>query len=160
MRGGFPRATGARRAAVGAVEGIEEAYRVHITPMALSFTDYESRLKLARSQLDEKIWSGAWAREKANPLEQVVEYALSEEVEERELPTLVAVPDQQPAAPDEPLEKLTTREQEVALLVARGLTNRRIALELSISEHTVANHVRKILKKLGLRSRAQISTSS
>jgi non-specific serine/threonine protein kinase len=44
----------------------------------------------------------------------------------------------------------------VALLVGRGLINRQIAEELSISEHTVANHVRKILKKLGLRSRAQI----
>jgi DNA-binding NarL/FixJ family response regulator len=48
----------------------------------------------------------------------------------------------------------------VALLVGRGLTNRQIAQELSISEHTVANHVRKILNKLGLRSRIQISSFS
>jgi len=47
----------------------------------------------------------------------------------------------------------------VALLVGRRLTNRQIAQELSIPEHTVANHVRKILKKLGLRSRAQIFSS-
>jgi predicted ATPase/DNA-binding SARP family transcriptional activator/DNA-binding CsgD family transcriptional regulator len=144
----------------GAVEGIEEDYGVHLTPMALSFTDYEGRLKLARSQLDEEAWSRAWAEGKAMPQERAVEYALSEEEEEHEPPTLDAVPDQQPPAPDESSERLTTREQEVALLVARGLTNRRIALELSISEHTVANHVRKILKKLGLRSRAQISSSS
>ena len=51
---------------------------------------------------------------------------------------------------------LTRREQEVVVLIARGLTNHQIAKELSISEHTVANHVRRILKKLGLRSRAQI----
>jgi DNA-binding CsgD family transcriptional regulator len=37
------------------------------------------------------------------------------------------------------------------------MTNPQIALELSISEHTAATHVRRILKKLRLRSRAQIS---
>jgi DNA-binding NarL/FixJ family response regulator len=41
-------------------------------------------------------------------------------------------------------------------LVARGLTNRQIAQELSISERTAGNHVAKILRKLELRSRAQI----
>ena len=68
----------------------------------------------------------------------------------------------QPAAsvPEESPPALSRREREVALLIGRGLTNRRIAKELSISEHTVAAHVRKILKKLGLRSRAQIPPSS
>jgi DNA-binding NarL/FixJ family response regulator len=41
--------------------------------------------------------------------------------------------------------------------VARGLTNRLIARELSISERAAEQHVRNILKKLGLRSRAQIA---
>jgi predicted ATPase/DNA-binding SARP family transcriptional activator/DNA-binding CsgD family transcriptional regulator len=52
---------------------------------------------------------------------------------------------------------LTRREEEVAALVARGLTNRQIGSELSISEHTVANHVARMLRRLGLRSRAQLS---
>jgi len=85
---------------------------------------------------------------------QAIEYALSDE-EEREPPTLI--PQQHPP-PDERTKSLTRREREVALFVARGLTNRRIASELSISKHTVANHVRKILKKMGLRSKAQIGT--
>ncbi len=90
-------------------------------------------------------------------LEQAVGYALSEE-EERDAPTLVAVAEQQPPLPaDEPTEWLTPREQEVALLVGRGLTNRRIAQELSISERTVENHIGKILKKLGFSSRARIA---
>jgi non-specific serine/threonine protein kinase len=76
---------------------------------------------------------------------------------EREPPTLVAVPEQQPPPADEPTERLTAREQEVALLVGRGLTNRRIAKELSISERTAENHVGRILKKLGLHSRAQVA---
>jgi non-specific serine/threonine protein kinase len=44
----------------------------------------------------------------------------------------------------------------VAVLVGRGFTNRRIAQELGISEHTAITHVRNILKKLGFTSRAQI----
>ena len=57
---------------------------------------------------------------------------------------------------DERSSPLTRREIEVAGLAAQDLTNRQIAAALSISEHTAANHVRKILKKLGLRSRTQI----
>ena len=51
---------------------------------------------------------------------------------------------------------LTTREYEVALLIARGLTNRQIGDELIISERTVDTHVQNILGKLGLVSRAQV----
>jgi non-specific serine/threonine protein kinase len=54
--------------------------------------------------------------------------------------------------------KLSRREREVVTLVARGLTNRQISAELSISERTAGNHVAKILRKLGLRSRTQIVT--
>jgi non-specific serine/threonine protein kinase len=53
---------------------------------------------------------------------------------------------------------LTAREQEVAALLARGLTNRQVSTKLSISERTAGNHVAKILKKLGLNSRAQIAS--
>ncbi len=53
--------------------------------------------------------------------------------------------------------RLTRREQEVALLVARGLTNRQISTSLGLSERTAGNHVATILRKLGLRSRAQIA---
>jgi predicted ATPase/DNA-binding NarL/FixJ family response regulator len=51
---------------------------------------------------------------------------------------------------------LTRREQEVAHLVARGLTNREIASQLFISERTAEGHVEHILTKLGFRSRTQI----
>lgn len=49
---------------------------------------------------------------------------------------------------------LSTRERDVLALVARGLGNRQIALELEISEFTVKRHVHNILEKLGRRSRA------
>jgi non-specific serine/threonine protein kinase len=52
---------------------------------------------------------------------------------------------------------LTRREREVAVLIARGLTNRQIAEHLVISERTVDNHVANILEKLGFSVRAQVA---
>lgn len=52
---------------------------------------------------------------------------------------------------------LTRREQEVAALVAQGLTNRQIAGALHISERTAESHVQHILTKYGLATRAQIA---
>ncbi len=53
---------------------------------------------------------------------------------------------------------LSARENEVALLVAGGLTNREIAVRLVLSERTVESHVRAMLTKLGVRSRTDIAT--
>jgi ATP/maltotriose-dependent transcriptional regulator MalT len=49
---------------------------------------------------------------------------------------------------------LTDRECEVLRLVATGLTNRAVAAELVLSEHTVARHVQNIFTKIGVSSRA------
>jgi DNA-binding CsgD family transcriptional regulator len=49
---------------------------------------------------------------------------------------------------------LSSRELEVLRLVAAGSSNRQIASELVISEHTVARHVQNIFMKLGVSSRA------
>jgi len=52
---------------------------------------------------------------------------------------------------------LREREAEVARLVADGLTNKQIGTRLLISERTVESHVRNIMNKLGVSSRAQIA---
>ena len=55
---------------------------------------------------------------------------------------------------------LSSREAEVARLVAEGLTNRQIAERLVISDRTAENHVRHILTKLGFATRSQIAAWS
>ena len=52
---------------------------------------------------------------------------------------------------------LTPRERQVAELIARGGQNKRIALELGISEKTVKSHVSSILRKLDLADRTQVA---
>jgi len=54
-----------------------------------------------------------------------------------------------------PGEELTGREREVLGLVARGCTNKEIAQELVISQHTARNHVSHVLDKLGFTRRAE-----
>jgi pimeloyl-ACP methyl ester carboxylesterase/class 3 adenylate cyclase/DNA-binding CsgD family transcriptional regulator len=53
---------------------------------------------------------------------------------------------------------LTRRERDVLPLVARGLSNRQIANDLSIGERTVESHVASILAKWDLASRTQLAT--
>jgi DNA-binding CsgD family transcriptional regulator len=113
---------------------------------------HEPQLVAARSRTDEATWETAFAEGRNMALEEAVEYALSEE---RPATPLTTGPERSPAEGSPPA--LTRREEEVAFLVARGLTNRQIASELSISEHTAATHVGKILKKLGLSSRSQLA---
>jgi len=60
------------------------------------------------------------------------------------------------ANPEEYLvEELTEREMEVLELLADGLANKQIALELEISEHTVKFHVSSIYTKLGAANRTE-----
>jgi DNA-binding NarL/FixJ family response regulator len=54
-----------------------------------------------------------------------------------------------------PAEALTPRESEVLQLLAEGVTNKAIAQELTISEHTVKFHVNAIMGKLGAQSRTE-----
>ena len=50
---------------------------------------------------------------------------------------------------------LTPRENEVLQLLAQGLTNKAIALELNITQHTIKFHVNAIMSKLNAESRTQ-----
>jgi DNA-binding CsgD family transcriptional regulator len=54
---------------------------------------------------------------------------------------------------------LTTREREVARLAARGLTNREIADELTISVRTAEGHLARAYTKLGITTREALAAT-
>jgi DNA-binding NarL/FixJ family response regulator len=54
-----------------------------------------------------------------------------------------------------PLEELSDREREVLAMVARGLPNKLIARELSISEKTVKTHLTSVFRTIGVTDRTQ-----
>jgi len=59
-----------------------------------------------------------------------------------------------------PRPDLSAREVQVLELIVRGLANKQIAYALSIAEHTVKNHVKNILSKLGVQDRTQAATAA
>ncbi|MEO8138225.1 MAG: response regulator transcription factor [Gemmatimonadota bacterium] len=56
--------------------------------------------------------------------------------------------------------RLTGRERQVIDLLAEGLSNKEIAVRLSIAVHTVKSHVHNILEKLALHSRLEVAAFS
>ena len=79
-------------------------------------------------------------------LEDAISLAIGEEL----------IPEPRPIA--EALTPLTRREQQVADLIAGGLSNKEIAATLVIARRTAEGHVERILQKLGFTSRTQIAT--
>ena len=55
-------------------------------------------------------------------------------------------------------KRLSPREREVALLVARGLTNKEVGRELHLTVGTVKQHVHNIFLKLGTRRRQMLTS--
>jgi predicted ATPase/DNA-binding SARP family transcriptional activator/DNA-binding CsgD family transcriptional regulator len=149
MAGGAGAQGRAQRAARlwGAAEAMREDIGVPLQPEDRKLLD--PYLTTVRTSLGEAVWQATLGEGRAMMPEQAIEYALSAE-EPGSTPPLIRRSGEGSAA-------LTPREEEVAVLVSHGLTNRQIASELSISEHTVATHIAKILKRLGLSSRARLS---
>jgi predicted ATPase/DNA-binding SARP family transcriptional activator/DNA-binding CsgD family transcriptional regulator len=134
----------------GAAESLLDNLGGSLGPAERHF--YGPYIAAARAQMDHRAWEAAWAEGRAMSLEEAVEYVLAEE---EQAPTTTPVSEEPSVLRQS--GTLTRREQEISVLVARGLTNRQIAAELVISEHTVATHIGKVLKKLKLHSRAQIA---
>jgi predicted ATPase/DNA-binding CsgD family transcriptional regulator len=106
--------------------------------------DHERTVAASLAGLGEPDYEAAWQAGQAMSLDEVIARALSSD-------RRVAVDARRKSSP------LTSREREVAALIARGLSNRQIAEVLVVAERTVTNHVEHIFDKLGFRSRAQVA---
>jgi non-specific serine/threonine protein kinase len=114
-----------------------------------------------RTKLGDKAFEAEVAVGRQMTLRQAMEFALSDSPQpssgREQRPT-----DQARRRTPLQLEKqkydgLTAREREVAVLIAKGRSNRAIADELVITVRTVESHVTNILRKLGFASRAQVA---
>ena len=135
----------------GAAEALREVTGIALPPGERAL--HEPYLAAARSRLGESAWEEALAEGRAMTLEEATEYALAKEVE----PAVPTTPVPETPSVGAPIGELTSREEEVAVLVAQGFTNLQVSTKLGISERTAGNHVAKILRKLGARSRVQIA---
>jgi predicted ATPase/DNA-binding CsgD family transcriptional regulator len=124
----------------GAAEALREAVGAFVLPLYRA--EYDRGVAAARTGLGEEAFEEAWAEGRAMTPEQAVEYVLSKEDLRRSRSTT-----SYPAG-------LSAREAEVLKLVAKGLTNARIAQELFISPRTVDRHLNSIYRKVGISSRA------
>jgi len=140
-RGDLP---GARAALQAAVAGWEERRRFWEGTWA--------RLDLARCALKARrlAESATLARDARAVAVQATAHSIVAEAD-RLLATIAG------GRPEAPWSPLTTRELEVARLVAAGNTNREIAAELFLSPKTVSAHVEHILTKLGAARRTEIA---
>lgn len=124
----------------GAADMLRAGQNLPLLPPDRAWNERSLTAILAR--LDTADFDVAFEAGKALPRDMAVAAALA--VVEREQ---AAIP-----APS----SLSRREQEVAVLVTRGLTNRQIAAELGMANRTADAHVGNVLRKLGVSSRAQV----
>jgi len=159
----------------GAVEAVREASNIRLSPLRRA--EYDRIVGGILAQLDEVAFAEAWAQGRAMPLEQVIEETLKtkdepltgtrfQQTNEEETSPSVSAgthssPPSRALSPRRALQEhfsgLTSREREVAHLVAQGKSNRAIAGELVVGVSTVEAHITHIFTKLGFSSRAQIA---
>lgn len=134
---------------LGAAEAMRRTLGLEAAPSQPAYAArYRRLLRGVRETLGKDAFDQARARGAAQSLDEVVEFAMH---------TAEAMTQSPAARFTRPRDLLSTREREVALQIARGLSTREIAKTLFIGERTVETHVVHILNKLGLTSRTQIA---
>jgi predicted ATPase/DNA-binding CsgD family transcriptional regulator len=134
---------------VGAAAALRQTLDLPHTPRER--IDFERWLPAVRRHLGKTLFEAACEAGQVTPLDPVIADALSSAAEG----VAATLSNRSGARPTRDL--LTAREREVALLVARGLTNGQLADELVITRRTAENHLRHIFDKLGVNSRAQVA---
>jgi two-component system nitrate/nitrite response regulator NarL len=113
-----------------------EAFRAGAKGVFFRVDDFEMLCKCIHSVHEGQVWAGA------SEMRQILEALL------------LAVPMRVVDARGD--ELLTKRQQQLVSLATEGFTNREIAQQLRLSEHTVKNYFFRIFDKLGVSSRAEL----
>jgi predicted ATPase/DNA-binding CsgD family transcriptional regulator len=132
---------------LGAVERLLQSMGTRAGLVPELTAHHEQYQEKTRAALGEQAYQAAAAHGERMSLDRAVVYAL-DEPRQPAGPKPVAAPDATP---------LTRREQQVAELIAQGLSNKEIAAGLVISQRTAESHVEHILTKLGCTNRAQVA---
>ncbi|MFE6306491.1 ATP-binding protein [Nocardiopsis sp. NPDC057823] len=115
--------------------------------------EVERSLDQARSALGERAFMECWSTGQGLDVRTVVAEALTP-LHTTDAPAADTGPAQPAGITGTPL---TARELQVAELVAQGDTNHRIANRLGISKWTAINHLRNVMRKLEMSSRAEVA---
>lgn len=138
---------------LGAAEGGCRAAGVTVMWIDHQREFHEQCVSALRAKMGDRAFERALCQGEHLTLDDAVAEALGEQADEGR-----AVDRDERPKPAEPRSSpLTSREREIAELVAQGLSNREISSALVISQRTVEGHVEHILNKLAFNSRTQIA---
>jgi predicted ATPase/DNA-binding SARP family transcriptional activator/DNA-binding CsgD family transcriptional regulator len=121
----------------GSADAVYDAIRTARDADPPQQIDYQYYLARTHAVLDAEAFAAAWSAGRTLDREVAIAEAL--------------------APVTDLAQVLSTREREVAALIAQGATNAQIAAALGLSRRTADTHVGHILRKLGLTSRAQVA---
>jgi DNA-binding CsgD family transcriptional regulator len=154
-------------------EALAACIRGQLRPGSDGVTDLEAALAMLRALGEPEVaeccillaerLTGPRARELAQEAAAHAERRNDRLIRERAKARLAALDTDEPEPPPAPTGRrraadgLSSREREVAILVACGLTNDEIARHLDISQHTVATHVKRMYGRLGFASRVELT---
>ncbi|MFI5977150.1 response regulator [Streptomyces sp. NPDC051452] len=140
---------------VEATRRIRTQYPATQVVVLTTYADDESLFPALRAGARGYLTKDAGGDEIVRAVESVLsgEAGLSPSVQRRLLERL-SRPEPEPAAIEAP-DGLTTRETEVLVLIADGLSNQEIARKLHVSTATVKTHINNLFAKTGLKDRAQ-----
>jgi non-specific serine/threonine protein kinase len=129
---------------LGAADALWERAGKRLGGTAIMEDFHQRAAKAARGVLGEKRYAALFRDGAVRPLDLVIGFAVEDADE-------LAAPGTR-----HPVALLTRREQQIAALIAEGLSSRTIAQRLVISKRTVDAHIAHIFTKLGVSSRVQL----
>jgi DNA-binding CsgD family transcriptional regulator len=135
----------------GAAHALRESTGAARDPSHDFYSDYQ---RDTLDQLGSETFARFFTEGGAIPVAEMLTYAMSAPIPQADAATPASAPMD---LANREFGGLTSRERQVAVLIAEGKSNQEIADLLVLSRRTVQNHVGNILSKLDLHSRTQIA---